>query len=134
MKEDKVAAEVAEEEFDRWAEAMDLEVEGLDSDDLQSFNQQRAKIVRAIRKGHLVINDEDLAVYTPWKSTYDKPIVFHERTGASLMAADHAKKDANVAKMYAILADMTRTNAPLFASLKGPDIKVCEALFALLMG
>lgn len=130
----KIAAEVAETEFDRWADAMDIDHESLAGEDLESFNMQKSKIVKAIVRGSLVISDNDEAVYTPQRSGEVEPITFHERTGASLMAADRVKRDHNVAKMYAILGDMTNQHPSTFAKLKGVDIKVCEALFALLMG
>lgn len=133
MSNDKVAAEVASQEFERWIDAMDLEVEGLTGENLESFNLQRSRVERAIRRGSLVINDEGEAVYTPQKTEMD-PITFRERTGASLMAADRTKRDHNVAKMYAILGDMTKLHPSTFAKLKGVDIKICEAMFALLMG
>lgn len=135
MKELTVAAEVAEQEFDRWADAMDLDVEGLNEEQKQAFEASKRTIVRAICRGSLVVNEDGLAVYTPQRSGEIDPLTFHERTGATLMAADSVKgSNAMIKKMYAILADLTRQNATVFSKLKGTDIKVCEALFALLMG
>ena len=133
----KISTDMAEVEFERFVEAMDLDVNTskMDNEDLTAFNKQKDRIIRAIEKGHLLINDDGEAVYTPHRpnSKYKEAITFHERTGASLMAMDNRKKGHDVAKTYAVLADMCKVPANVFAGLVGPDIKICEALFALLM-
>ena len=137
MSEPTVATEVAEAEFDRFAEGMDLDLDtsDMDAEDLTAFTKQKKRILKAIQKGALVFNDNDEAVYTPHRpaSKHKDPITFHERTGASLMAMDNKKKNHDVAKTYAVMADMCRVPAATFAGLAGEDGKVCEALYALLM-
>jgi hypothetical protein len=133
-----VDREVAEQEFERFAEAMDLDIDesGFDDDeDRSSFNKNKKRIVRAIVKGHLVINEDGEAVYTPYhqKSKYKEPITFHERTGATLMEMDRKKKGHDVAKTYAMLTQMCKVPKGTFANLVGEDVKVCEAIFAFLM-
>ena len=134
---EKVAKEVAENEFDRFVESMDLDVDtsGMDAEDLTAFNKQKGRIIRAVQSGSLIFNDDGEAVYTPQhKNTKHKePITFHERTGASLMAMDGKKKNHDVAKTYAVMADMCKVHPSTFAGMVGTDVKVCEALFALLM-
>jgi hypothetical protein len=134
---DKVALEVAEQEFDRFVEEMDLDLDTslMDAEDLTAFTKQKNRIIRAIQRGHLVVNESGEAVYTPFNkgSKHKEPLTFHERTGASLMAMDGKKKNHDVAKTYAVLADMCRVHQSVFAGLVGTDVKVCEALFALLM-
>lgn len=137
MDENKVATEVAEAEFDRFVEAMDLDLDtaGMDAEDLTQHNKLKARIIRAVEKGTLVFNEDGEAVYTPQhrRSKHNDPITFHERTGASLMAMDGKKKGHDVAKTYAVLADMCKVHPSVFAGLVGSDVKICEALFALLM-
>lgn len=134
---DKVALEVAEQEFYRFVEEMDLDLDTslMDVEDLTAFTKQKNRIIRAIQRGHLVVNENGEAVYTPFNkgSKHKEPITFHERTGASMMAMDGKKKNHDVAKTYAVLADMCRVHQSVFAGLVGTDVKVCEALFALLM-
>jgi len=134
---DKVVKEVAEAEFDRFVDCMDLDVDtsGMDAEDLTAFNKQKSRIIRAVQSGALVINDDGEAIYTPQhkRSKHKEAITFHERTGASLMAMDGKKKNHDVAKTYAVMADMCKVHPSTFAGLVGTDVKVCEALFALLM-
>ena len=133
----KIALEAAEVEFDRFIDAMDILIDTakLDAEDLTGYNKQRDRILNAVCTGALVFNEEGEAVYTPnhKNSKHSDPITFHERTGASLMAMDGKKKGHDVAKTYAILADMCKVHPNVFAGLAGRDVKVCEALFALLM-
>ena len=134
---EQIALEVAEAEFERFAGSMDINVDTtkLDQEDLTAFTKIKDRVVRAMQRGSLVINDNGEAVYTPQRpgSKSKDAITFHERTGASLMAMDGKKKGHDVAKTYAILADMCRVHPSTFAGLSGQDIKVCEGLFALLM-
>ena len=134
---DKIAPDAAEAEFDRFVDCMDLDLDtaGMDAEDLTAFTKQRNRILRAISRGSLVINDNGEAVLTPQnpKSKHADPITFHERTGASLMAADGKKKNQDAAKTYAVMADMCKVHPSVFAGLVGTDVKVCEALFAVLM-
>lgn len=134
---DKIALEVAEAEFDRFVELMDLDLDtaDMDAEDLTGFNKQKNRIIRAIQRGHLIVNEKGEAVYTPFNpaSKHKEEITFHERTGASLMAMDGKKKNHDVAKTYAIMGDMCKLHQNIFAGLVGSDIKTCEALFSLLM-
>lgn len=135
--QDTIAPEMAEVEFERFVEAMDLDVDtsDMDAEDLTGFEKQKRRIINAIKNGSLVVNDNGEAVYTPRnrKSKYNEAITFHERTGASLMAMDGIKKNHDAHKMYKIMADMCKVHPSVFAGLVGIDVKVCEALFSLLM-
>jgi hypothetical protein len=133
--EPKAAQEVADAEFNRFTEEMDLDVEVdlMDAEDLTAFLKQKRRFIAAIMDGSLVINDNGEAVYTPRKSGDIEPLTFHERTGASTMAMDGKKKGHDVAKTYAVMADLTKTHSSTFAKMKGIDIKVCEAIFNFLM-
>lgn len=137
MKDNTVVLEVANAEFDRWADEMDIDTDeaSFDDEDRTAFRKQKGRIVRAIERGALVVNENGEAVYTPAhpRSKYKEPITFHERTGASLMAMDGKKKGHDIAKTYAVMADMCKVHPSVFAGLVGTDGKTCEALFALLM-
>lgn len=137
MSEDKLDKDTAQAEFDRFVECMDLDLDTsqMDAEDLTAFNRQKGKVLRALQRGNLIINDNGEAVFTPTnpRSKYKEAITFHERTGASLMAMDGKKKNHDVSKTYAVMADMCQVHPNVFAGLVGSDVKLCEALFALLM-
>lgn len=132
---EKVDIETAELELERFAEAMDLDLDadGLDDDDRTQLEKMKRRFMRGIQNGSLVVNDSGEAIYTPQKSSYQEPIHFHERTGATVLASDGFKKGKDMAKTYAAMADLCRIPSKVFANLRGIDIKMCETIFALLM-
>lgn len=134
--EQKVAREVAEAEFERFVEAMDLELDDarMDTEDRKSFSELRDRVVRCIEQGHLVVDEKGQPVYTPRAGNHTQPITFHEPTGASFMAMDSKKKGQDIAKMYAVMADMTHLDAKVFASMANRDLKVCQAIVSLFLG
>lgn len=136
MKEPVVAREVAEAEFDRFVEAMDIEAStaDMDAEDKKGFNEQKDRIVKAVMSGALIINDNGEPVYTPARTKDADALTFHEPTGASLMAMDRKKKTEDVGKLYATMGDMTKTHANTFSKMKMPDLKVCMAVTTLFLG
>jgi len=84
-----VDEEVALAEFERFCEEMDIENDEsiLDQEDLTTWNKQKRKIVGAIMKGAMVINESGEAVYTPQKSGDIGPLTFHEGTAADYITA-----------------------------------------------
>lgn len=133
---DKVAKDVAEAEFERFVETMDLDIDPatMDEDDKKGLDQQRNRIIRAIQTGALYVNDNGEPVFTAQRTKDGEPLTFHEPTGASLMAMDRKKKTEDVGKMYAVMADITKTHASTFAKMKMSDLKVCQAVTALFLG
>lgn len=132
-----VDAETAISEFERFAVEMDLSLDTteMDTEDKEAFTRQRGRMLRAIEFGDLKFNEHGEAVYTPYRynSKSKEPIVFHERSGASIMAMDGKKRNHEVAKTYAVMAQMCRVHQSVFANLVGTDIKVCEAIYTFLM-
>jgi hypothetical protein len=135
--EPKVNIDMANAEFNRFTEAMDLDLDtdDMDEEDLTQFTKQKKKIINALMDGSLIINNNGEAVYTPRnpKSKREEPITFNERSGVSVMAMDGKKKNYDVRKTYAIMAEMCKVHQSVFANLVGIDIKTCEAIFSLLM-
>lgn len=130
-----VANEVAEAEFERFLEVMDLDFDakGMDDEDRKGFLDSKQKFIRAIRRGSLVVNDRGEPVFTPVKDQSQRPITFHEPDGACMMARDQKKASHDVAKMYATLAAMTHEDAKRFARMPSRDLKVCEAILLLFL-
>lgn len=133
---DRVSKDVAEQEFDRFVEVMDLDIDpaDMDEDDKKGYQQQRERVVSAIQSGALVINDNGEPVFTPQRTKDIEPLTFHEPTGASLMAMDRRKKSEDVGKMYALMGEITKTHASNFAKMKMGDLKVCQAVTTLFLG
>jgi hypothetical protein len=134
MNTPKVAADVAEAEFARFVESMDLDVDTsrMNDEDRQSFEQQKTRIVRAMMDGRVVINERGEPVFYP---TSGKPseLVFHEPEGAALMAMDNRKKGHDVSKMFAVMAEQTKVPSAVFASMPMRDLKIVQAIATLFL-
>ena len=130
-----IAKEVAENEFARFVELMDLDLEpdGMDADDAKSLDGFRRVILRSIQRGDLTVTDIGEMVFTPTVGE-SIPITFGEPTGASLMASDNSRTGKNVAKMFAVMADLTGCSATKFAQMRQRDLKVCQAITSIFLG
>lgn len=136
-KDPRVAREPAELFFEEWAEAMDLDFDTafMDEDDVNGFNKQKNKVVKALMDGSAKLNDDKEIVYTArnGRSAHKEAITFRERTGRSAMKMDGKKKGQDVHKLYAIMADMAGLHEKDFAGMVGIDAKFCETICVLLM-
>ena len=135
MSDKKIALDVAEAEFDRFVDIMDLDLstEGMSADDKRDFTLQRDRIVKAIQVGSLTIDDDGCPVFTPTMVEDANPITFYEPTGASYMAMDRKKAGEDMSKLFATMADMTKTSSGLFSKMKSRDLKVCMAISTLFL-
>lgn len=131
----KVAREVAEQEFHRFAEmmALDIDKDGMDDEDRASFDQARRTFVSAVMAGSLVVNDEGEPVFTPVVSE-GGPLTFHEPEGAHVQATDKQRAGHDISKLHVFLAGITKTSPQRFAKMKRRDLKVCHAVGGLFLG
>lgn len=135
MSTPKMEPDVAKAEFDRWVEAagLDVDTKGMDEEDRKSLDLQRRRITLAIISGQITIDEDGLLSFKP--STGDTSLItFFEPTGASMMASDQRKKNHDVAKSIAIMADATRQNSERFAKMVARDLKICLAINNLFWG
>ena len=135
-KSTKIGREVAEQEFQRFVDLMNLDVEEsyLNDEDKAGLATNRHRFIRAVEAGSLVVDESGIPIFTPQKSDHCDPITFYEPTGASLMSMDRKKEGADVGKMFTIMADFTKTDQGRFAGLKIADLNVCMAISMLYLG
>lgn len=130
----KVGRRVAEVEYARFLEAMDLQdsldTSKMDDEDRKGLDLIRTMVIRAIMHGHLVINENGEPVYTPTRGNKN-PITFHEPTGAHQMAMDQRKKNHTVSRQMSWMAAMTKQPVARFANMANRDLKLCQGLFLL---
>jgi hypothetical protein len=134
MSTPKVAREVALVEFQRWADAMrltrKLDPDKMNDADKGSLNVVKEDILGAIEDGLLVVNGEGLFEFSPPGA---ETLTFYKPTGASVMAMDQAKAGEPTRKLTKFLADMTRSNAAVFAKLEMVDLQVCDSIAQLFL-
>ena len=131
-----VSREVAESDFERFLDAMDIQVnpDKLDDEELDKFDDQKEKIVVSIERGHGVVNDDGIFEYTPHRIPDSETIIFYEGSGESLLASDGKKKNDDFRKLFAIMAKNCKIRPKVFYDMKSSDINVCVAVITLLMG
>jgi len=137
MADNKISLEMAEQEFMRFGDAMDLDFDTdfMDEEDRKGFEANKRRIVKAIMSGAMVVNDDGCPVYTPQKAVGDvNAITFYEPTGATYMAMDRKKKTEDMGKMIAVMADFTQTSSGILSKMKNSDFKVCLAVTLLFLG
>jgi hypothetical protein len=129
-----VASEVLEAEFNRFVEAMDLDVDpkGLDDDDKAALASAKRTVMRDLERGKLVIDADGQPVFTP--SDGKGEITFREPNGGAIMAVDQKKQSHGVARQYALIAGLTGENQERFAKMPSRDLKLCNALVVLFLG
>jgi len=127
----RVVSSVAEDEFWRWVEAMDLRVPQENTED---NDDQKGRVIAAIERGELVIDDSGFAIFTPQRpgSKHKEPLKFHEPGMDAWSAMDKHKNKFN--NMCEGLGVVTKTHPSVFRSkIIGEDLKVCFALMNFLM-
>lgn len=130
-----VDRKTAEQEFDRFIESNEILIDdGMGKEDRDSFLLAKNRILTAIQKGHLIVNEDGEPVYTPHRTKDATPITFSEPSGSALMAMDRKKKDHDVGKMYSSMADMCGIDASNFSKMKMADLHVCMAVAGLFLG
>ena len=129
--------EVAENDFARFVDLMDLDVDpdGMDDEDKMTFQDAKRKIMRAIKAGSLVVNEEGEILYTTTApgDSGGKLIRFAEPDGAAIAAMDSKKRGHDIGKTYACMAAITKQSPQLFGKMKNRDIKICQAILALFL-
>lgn len=134
-----VAEDLAEQEFQRFADAMDLDIDpkGMDDDDRAAFKHAKRRFIQSMMIGKLVVDEKGQPIYTPSGNGAPnedlKPITFREPSGASLMAMDSKKKDHSVEKTMAFMADQTGESPSRFAKMPNRDLKICMAVSGLFL-
>ena len=133
----KIDEETARADLERLADMMDIDLTldpDMDAKEQKDSQKSIDTVVKAIRKGDLVITDEGEAVFTPARSKGVDPITFREPTGATLLAADKYSDNQKMHKMYAMVAEMTGTPNATFGKLKKSDMNVVMAVGIIFLG
>lgn len=133
---EKISKELAEKDFKRFVEAMDLDVdpEGMSDEDKLGLDNNKRIFCRAVRAGFLIVEEDGVPVYTPQISDPPHPIKFPEPDGAVVKAIDLAREGQDVSKAFKMLSALTHTSVPRFSNMKYRDLRVCTAIMTLFMG
>lgn len=127
---------VAKKEFDRWAEAWDVDTarEHMDEDDRKGFDNMRHRIERAIMAGRLVVSEDGSVVEQALLGGDKNKIVYQIPTGAAWLTMDQHKEKQGMHKIFSYLAAMSKQPSRYFSNMDGRDIKVAQDIAVLFLG
>jgi hypothetical protein len=135
---EKVALEVCEAEFERFAEAWDLDtdVATMEEEDRDSFRTVKRRITRAIGNGSATVNDDGSLTYAFRFSSIEgtESLTFRVPSGNAILQWDRYKERQSIHKLNSFLGNMTSSSPAIFAKIDGRDIKVCQAVAQLFLG
>lgn len=134
-----ISEEIAEEEFKKWADdnEIDIDTQKMSSEEKDSFDLMKGRIIKAISKGLLVIDDNGNFAYTI--SGKSQPgyagskLTISQPTGQAFIATDNFKQGQNVHKSMAILSALTGKDVKFFTNLHVKDYKVLDAIATFML-
>lgn len=132
----KIANDMAEVEFKRFADAMYLDIDEneMSEDEKSDFSSHKKTIIKALCNGSLIINEGGNPVYSPVRGDSNESITFHEIDGATLIDMDKGKPNENMRKMFSMMQSLTKKPVGYFGKMKkNPDLKVCIAISTLFL-
>ena len=129
---------IYEDEFNRWAEAWEIDPDTddmtqLDKDD---FKVQKAQIIKAMKKGRMKYNDETEAMeYTVSRSDIDmtKSISMKRPKGATYINMDKYKEREGIHKTFSMMAEMCGLPVAIISKLDGIDLKPIMAVATIFL-
>jgi hypothetical protein len=133
-KDDVVALEAAETEFDRMcvSRRVDIDIEAMEPGDRAMFLAYKRQVVDAIRRGALVVAQDGTPTFSP-ASGDRSPIVFYQPTGATYMAMDAYSNEKGMMRTVAALTEMTRSAKGAISKLEAADFQICTSLANLFL-
>jgi len=133
----KINLKTAEAEFLRFVEAWDIDadLEDMEVEDQKSFEDQKRRIVKAIKKGRAIISDDGKTVeYKLLEPVHDHTsIKMKIPRGSSFMAMDRYKEKQQIHKMNAFMASSSGLPVQVFSNMDGRDLKFCMGIALLFL-
>ena len=136
----KIGSDVAEEEFERFADAwrIDTDVDFMTEDDEAGFQQVKRRMIRAIMSGNAIVNNDNNIEYELFAPIGDLTTVVIKRpSGHSFTSMDAVKKSKNlVAKTNKIYADAMGIPSTFLSSTRmdGIDYRFIQGVYSLFFG
>lgn len=129
---------IYEDEFNRWAEAweIDPETEDMTQLDKDDFKIQKAQIIKAMKKGRMKYNEETEAMeYTVSRSDIEmtKPILMKRPQGGTYLNMDRYKEREITHKTFSMISEMCGLPVAVISKLDGIDIKPIMAVATIFL-
>lgn len=127
--EKKVATEVAQQEFERWAAAFEIDIstDDLDAEETKAFEAFKSKFLKRVESGALTVDEDGVIEFTP-RGDKEEPLKFDEPTGSLLSARQ--KNDTDVQAARRALGAWAGVPPKRFTDMKLRDFNFCSELLA----
>lgn len=128
----QVDADTAQADFERWVDAMGLDLEvdaSFDAEDKKNLSQCKATVLKALGRGVLFVDQCGQMCLKTSSQTF----TFRPPTGATMMATDRKGKDAEVLKTMTVLGELTGVHPKVFAAMPWNEVKVASAVMNLFL-
>jgi hypothetical protein len=133
----KVALEQAEQEFDVFCEAwnIDNEYETMTEDDQTGFLRLRRSILRDIRKGKATVSEDGVKInLTLLKSVGDlTDVTIKIPEGVSYLDADKYKPGQGIHRLHAFISAASGLNPKILSRMSAVDVKFLHNVATLFL-
>ncbi len=129
MSEDKITAEMAEQEFERFAKAWDLDLDtaDMDEEDEKSLADAKRPILRGIRLGFIRVDDNgDLEIDLQFGTKAGEKVSLQVNR-ADLLVMDKYKNKESVHKLNAYVSSLAGESPKFYSRLDPRDQKRIRA-------
>jgi hypothetical protein len=132
----KVDPETAETEFQKFLDGWDIDgdLESMREEDVNSFEDTKRVIIRAIRQGRAHISEDGNWVYTPQFTVDIEQITIRVPGPRAYAAMDKHKEKETFKKNLAVLSQATKLPPAVLLKIDGRDFKFAQAVIALFLG
>lgn len=133
----KIDAETAANEFERFTAAWDIDtdLEDMESDDVQSFESQKRRIVKAIKQGRLSVDDTGETIsYNLHDKVHSTDVIkMSIPKGEAFMSMDKYKDKQQIHKLHAFMAASSKLPVQIFSGMDGRDLKLLMGVALLFL-
>ena len=137
---DVIPVDMAIDEFNRFCEVWEIDYNdsGMKSDDKVDFESLKNKIVKAIQKGRLCLNEDNTLSYTISDNTENPKkrgatLIIKRPKGDAYLSMDKYKEGQGMHKFNALLGAMTNHAPEYFSDIDGLDLKPIQAVVQLFL-
>ncbi len=137
MSDTKMSQEMAEKEFERWAEVQKLDISDLGETERKRIEGAKRRIIKAFMRGALVLDDDGSLEYTISERSptgyAGETVRIGGMTGKAWMAMDTCKADEQIHQLMAVASALTGKDVSWFGKLASRDFLVFSNIIALFM-
>ena len=132
-----MSEELAEKEFERWANLANIDLSGYAEDEVVAFLKIKKRISNAFKNGSLILNDDGTLEYEVSRASpagyAGEKVKIGSLNGRAWLAADKYKSEEQIHKLIAVASAITGKDTGWFANLASGDFLFFTNIVSLFM-